>query len=86
MILLVSESPLGRTAEQKVINSFMGELGRRGRCDCKVNWWLGGGSWAEEGCQRELVPLPLCFTVINSLEILKGCAWVAAGLSLPRQG
>lgn len=48
MILLVSESHLGRKAEQKVINSFMGELGRRGRWSCEVNWWLGGGTRAEE--------------------------------------
>lgn len=36
-VLLVSDSHLGRKAEQKVINSFMGELGREGRCNCKVN-------------------------------------------------
>ena len=39
MILLVSESHLGRKAEQKVINSFMGELGRRGDATVKL---IGG--------------------------------------------
>jgi hypothetical protein len=42
---------LGRKAEQKVINSFMGELGRKGRWNSKVNWWLGRGTpgWRSQG-------------------------------------
>lgn len=36
--LVVSDSHLGRKVEQKVIHSFMGELGRKGRCDREVQW------------------------------------------------
>lgn len=59
----------------------MGELGRKGRCDCKVNWWMGGGTPGQSQTDGKNMFFPLLprFVVINSLGILKGHSWVAAG-------